>query len=137
MEKWQQLWSLVPTPASELEALRGVLEQAPDASEAFRLSVERLPVSVRWVAEDILSKRPAVIAVLMELVDLVLARRATNENLNDVGEAILRYEWLTRSNEPAGSSRCYCGSGKKYKQCHGAAGDEHRRAGAIRRRSKR
>jgi len=54
-------------------------------------------------------------------------------NGTDIGEAILRYEWLTRSNEPAGNSRCYCGNGKKYKHCHGSDGNEQRRAQAIRR----
>lgn len=57
----------------------------------------------------------------------------TANRYRNFADAITRYEWLTRPGEPAGNGRCYCGSGKKYKQCHGANGDEQRRATAIRR----
>jgi hypothetical protein len=131
IEEWQRLWSLLTTPPSDLDALRQVLDGAAyEGPEALQDSVGRLPESVRWVAEENLGKGSPVVAVLIELVDLVLA--TGDRNGTDIGEAILQYEWLTRSNEPAGNSRCYCGSGKKYKHCHGSDGNEQRRAQAIR-----
>jgi hypothetical protein len=137
VENWQRLWSLLTVSPSELLPLRDALSRATTAEPvALGDAVESLPPSVRWVAEENLTRGPAVIAVLIELLDLILAGNATSgQHGSEIGGAILRYEWLTRSNEPARNGRCYCGSGKKYKLCHGANGDEQRRAVATRRNS--
>jgi len=91
--------------------------------------VERLGPTVRWIADKDLIAGPPAAAILIELVDLVMAYDATIDRTEksalykEISATILTYARLTKPGEPAKNGRCYCGSGKKYKQCHGAGSD--------------
>ena len=116
-----------PIPTDDLRALRNSLDLAAAGhqEDACR-AVEKLEPTVCWVADEHLIGGPPVSSVLTELVDLVMAYDETNDRTresalyNDIADSILTYARLTKPGEPAQNSRCYCGSGKKYKQCHGA-----------------
>ena len=126
-DRWQRLWRLVPTPIHDLEALSRALEVAivagPDA--AFD-SAKNLPPSVRWAAEDGWIAETTALAAFLGLVELVIAWNVATDQSNKgalmrcIGESILKLQRLTRSIQPSQNQRCYCGSGKNYKQCHGA-----------------
>jgi hypothetical protein len=128
--RWQSLWrfTAVPQiPTRDLQALRHALDLAASGDpDAARLEVEHLGPTVRWVADEDLIAGPPVSAILIELVDLVMVYDATlggtkkSALYEDISNAILTYARLNRPGERAQNGRCYCGSGKKYKQCHGA-----------------
>jgi hypothetical protein len=129
MVPWRSLWRLTGTPriqAHDLQPLRNGLDLAAREDRNARRAAEALGPTVHWVANEHLTAGPAVAAVLIELVDLLMAYDATTERTrkaalcNDIANAILMYAQLTNPGEPAKNSRCSCGSGKKYKQCHGA-----------------
>lgn len=126
LERMWRLWRLQNIPAGRLRALRQVLAAASEAQGARPVQADDLPGSVRWVAEDWLPATPKAAANLIELLDLGIAyhhaagrseRSALN---NEIGEAIFRQERLVRTSRPAKNSRCYCGSGRKHKRCHGS-----------------
>jgi hypothetical protein len=128
--RWQSLWrftGLPRIPPRDLQALRNALDLATagDPEEARR-EVEKLQPSVRWVADQNLILGPPASGALIELVDLVMAYDATSNGrrksalYKEIANGILVYARLSKRGHPAKNGRCYCGSGKKYKQCHGA-----------------
>jgi hypothetical protein len=100
MEDWQRLWTLVAVPARDMRALHNVLEMATADGEVSADSVDGLPVSVRWVAEDYLPAVQEVVNNLADPADLIVAWDATHDHDRESSAQHRRLNPKARSADP-------------------------------------